>query len=682
MTKLTKTMMICLLVVLFVLAMMLVACQPPEPPVTDKVTVTFDTGIEGLTIPSQEIEKGGKATAPQVQSGYQVFGWYTTSACAVEFDFTKAINSNVTVYGKILKGQGTEASPFEISSAQALHAFTNHGTTHSYVGKLTADITYSSFVGESYTATTFNGVLDGQGHTITLEASNTGLFYKVGEQGQIKNIKVVGHIDAAVGSCGVVANHNYGTITNITTEGTSVHWNTGGTVTNGFDNGIFSVLGQVGTRSNALAQDGADAVAGAGGIVGTNYKSGSVKDCLNRMNVRAVVGGGGIAAVNYGTIEHCFNDGCVGTTGDTAANMTSAYDFSYLGGMAGINFGTITQCGNLNKVYAHRMPWLYSTENAITNYRMNIGGIAGDNIAVLEGDQYVGGIITECFSYGRIHGDMRVGGIAGQSNGYIANCAAYGFFGARYRLGGIVGYQKDEDPGIVDSCSAMFRVKSSQSNAITDSDGNSHTVETLDDGKVSANTDTIVEFYCLSKFATNSAYHNNCGNIAPIDPATGDKGSNGTSKGAELFNAIDRLTVGGTNTAWSEDSRDETSHTTPTMVAINGSYQIYLNAYLTWQQATVTAVDLNGQTTTFDARQGINYTAAPLVADGEKWKKNNSNRNMSGYLPNTGLPTQEAPAGKMVIWTTVQNDASTEWNGICRGDITVYAMLVDAPAAQ
>ena len=342
----------------------------------------------------------------------------------------------------------------------------------------------------------------------------------------------------------------------------------------------------------------------------------------------------------------------------------------------------VTQCGNLNKVYAHRMPWLYSTENAITNYRMNIGGIAGDNIAVLEGDQYVGGIITECFSYGRIHGDMRVGGIAGQSNGYIANCAAYGFFGARYRLGGIVGYQKDEDPGIVDSCSAMFRVKSSQSNAITDSDGNSHTVEPLEDGKVSANTDTIVEFYCLSKYATNSAYHNNCGNIAPIDPATGDKGSNGTSKGAELFNAIDRLTVGGTNTAWSEDATDETSHTTAAMVAINGSYQIYLSAYLTWQKATVTAVDLNGQTTTFDARQGINYTAAPLVADGDKWEKNNSNRNMSGYLPNTGLPTQEAPAGKVVIWTTVQNDASTEWDGICRGDITVYAMLVDAPAAQ
>ena len=681
MNKLTKTLTICLLAVLFVVAMLLVACQPPEPPAKDKVTVTFETGVDGLTVPAQTIDKGSKATAPQVASGYKVFGWYTTSACAVEFDFDKAIDANVTVYGKILKGEGTQASPFEIASAQALHAFTNYGATHNYVGKLVADINYSSNVGESYTATTFNGVLDGQGHTITLEASNTGIFYKLGEQGQIKDLKVVGHIEAAVGSCGVVVNHNYGTISGITTEGTEVHWNTSGTVTNGYKDGIYSVLGVVGTRSDALANGDADAVAGAGGIVGTNYASATVRDCLNRMNVRAVVGGGGIAAVNYGTIEHCFNDGCIGTTGDTASNFSSAYDFSYLGGMAGINYGTIHQCGNLNKVYAQRLPWLYSAENTTVNYRMNIGGIAGDNIAVKEGSAYVGGIITECFSYGRVHGDTRVGGIAGQSNGYIANCAAYGFFGARYRLGGIVGYQKDDDAGIVDSCSAMFRVKSSSSTPVVDGEGTSHTVEALEDGKVSANTNTIVDFYALSKYATNSAYHNNCGNFAPIDPATGDKGSNTTTKGAELFNGIDTLTVGGTNNAWVEDATDETAHTTATMVALNGSYQIYLNAYLGWQKATITAVGLDGQTKTFEARQGINYTADPLSADGDKWEKVNSNRNMSGYLPNTGLPTQTAAEGKMVIWTTVKGDASTIWDGICRGNITVYAMVVDAPAA-
>ena len=100
-------------------------------------------------------------------------------------------------------------------------------------------------------------------------------------------------------------------------------------------------------------------------------------------------------------------------------------------------------------------------------------------------------------------------------------------------------------------------------------------------------------------------------------------------------------------------------------------------------KATITAIGLDGQTKTFDARQGINYTAGPLTAKSDgKWDKPNSNRNMCGYLPNTGLPTAEVAEGKMVIWTTVKDDASTIWNGICRGDITVYAMVVDAPAAE
>ena len=173
MKKLTKTTLICLLAILCVVALALVACEQTPPPSKDKVTVTFETGIDGLTVPAQTIDKGAKASAPQIQSGYKVFGWYTTSACAVEFDFDKAIDADVTVYGKILKGEGTTESPFEVASAQALHAFTNYGATHNYVGKLVADISYSSNVGETYTATTFNGSLDGQGHTITLEASNT-----------------------------------------------------------------------------------------------------------------------------------------------------------------------------------------------------------------------------------------------------------------------------------------------------------------------------------------------------------------------------------------------------------------------------------------------------------------------------------------------------------------------------
>ncbi|MGN1040067.1 MAG: InlB B-repeat-containing protein [Candidatus Fimimonas sp.] len=685
MKKLTKYLILALLVLTFASSLALAACTQDPPDVPDgndkQVTVTFDTGVEGLAVPSQTFNKGGQATIPQIDEKYTVIGWYTTKACVTEFNFQAAVNSDVTVYGIVLEGKGTEEDPYLIGSAQALYAFTNSGSAINFVGKLTADVSYSSNSQANYLATTFNGVLDGNNHTITLEASNTGLFYKLGENAQIKNLNVVGHIEAALGSCGVIANHNYGTIANVTTKGTKIHWNTSGTTSNGYADGIYSVLGNVGIYTDAIATE-TDAVAGAGGIVGTNYATGTIKDCVNQMNVRAVVGGGGMCAVNYGTIEHCFNNGCVGTTGDTTSNMFSAYDFSYLGGMAGINYGTIKNCGNLNKVYAQRRPDLLDLSVFTTNMRKNIGGIAGYNVGEVSGNVYVGGIITECFNYGRIHGDLYVGGIAGESSGSITYCASYGLFGARGYLGGIVGRQSDGNPGLVSYCSAMMRVDSEapSTGKIEDENGVEYEVISLTNRTSDADSN-VVEFYRIAKYADHCAYHSNCGNLDAID-ATSESSTNVKSTAAKLFNTFATLNAQN-NGIWAEDVSDETNRTTATMIALNSSYPIYLNVYLAWQKATITSVGLDGTTKTFDARQGINYGEDALVlktGSKEYWAKSNSKRNLSGYLPNTGLPTQDVPAGKAVIWTTVQGDASTEWLGICRGDVTLYAMLTDAPA--
>lgn len=668
---------ICLLIGL---SFVVVGCKKTTTTTTkkplDKVVVSFVTGVDGLSIENETIDKGSMVSEPSIDDSYSVFGWYTNSLCVLSFDFSKPINADTTIYGKIIKGKGTEDNPYEVGSSQAFKVLTESGKVLEGNAIITSDFEYTATYSDLYKSSTFNGTLDGKGHKITLTASDTGMFYKLGDKARVSGIEVIGHVSASVGSCGIIANHNYGEVSSITTKGTEVHWNTSGTVTNGYANGLTSTLGVVGTRADALSKDGNDPVAGAGGIVGTNYLSGVITDCTNQMNVRSVVGGGGIASVNYGTIEHCFNDGCIGTTGDTASNLSSTYDFSYLGGIAGINYGVISKCGNLNKVYTHRMPTLYDQETMVTNYHMNIGGIAGDNIAVMENEEYVGGIITECFSYGRIHGDQRVGGIAGQSNGMITYSAAYGLFGARNLLGGIVGYQKESDPGVVSYCSAMFRVKSSQSTKVIADDGTEYDVEPLEDGKVSENTNTITNFYCLAMFASHSVFHNNCGNIAPIDPATGDKGSNTNTKGAELFNGIDALDYE-ENGIWALDNTDSEMHTTATMVAINGSYQVYLNAYLAWQKATITAYDLEGNSKTIDARQGINYLQEPLKEKSGKWDKPNSNRNLSGYLPTTGLPEINVEEGKELIWTTVKDDISTIWDGICTGDITLYAMLID-----
>lgn len=634
--------------------------------------VSFDISLEGISCADVVADGSGKISEPSLGSDVKVFGWYRDKALTQPFDFSSdRVSGDTTLYLAGMAGNGSEENPYQINCGEALKFLACANETTQSVVVITRDFSYATEVSSDYLKTVFDGSLDGAGHTINLGSENntTGIFYKLGENAVVKNLVVTGHIDAAVGSCGVVANHNYGTVSNVVTYGTELHSNTSGTVSNGYANGIYSVLGTVGNKKDAVSQNDSDAVAGAGGIVGTNYVSGVVSDCYNNMNVRAVVGGGGIAAVNYGTISDCFNNGCVGTTGDTASNMLSEFDFSYLGGITGLNYGTVTQCGNLNKVYAQRLPWLFNDDNnysmGYTNYRMNIGGIVGDNIAVKsDTDEYIGGIITECFNFGRIHGDMRVGGIAGQSNGYIADCYSYCKIGARHRLGSIVGYQKDDDYGVVTRCVGMCRISSSQSGEIVDESGISYTVEALEDGKISSKTDTISEYYVLAKYADHCVYHNNCGNIAPVDPtAEDDESTNINTTAAGVADKISTLT----NESWVVDA------TISALVGLNSSYQVYLYAHLSWQEVTVTAV-VDGTETEVKALAGINVFDI-LPVSGGKYVAS-VNRNMSGYTANI-LPSVDVPAGKKLIWTTEKDNAESVWDGVVRGNITIYSMLVN-----
>ena len=343
-----------------------------------------------------------------------------------------------------------------IDSADELRSLVNKGETITKDYELGADIYYSSFSNDLYLATIFDAKFDGKGHTIYLlseDLSDTGIFYKIGSNGSIKNLNVRAVVTAGsvVPSVGAIANFNDGLIENVNVYGENYKEDS---IT--YQDGISSTGGMVGSYAD-LDKEG-----GAGGIVGTN--NGTIKLSKNYARVSAVTGGGGIAGVNNGTIEECYNMGAVGTTGTASSNNDSAYDYSTLGGIAGLNKGTIKNCINKNQVFAARYWKLYpktdeQKENpeysTATNYRNRIGGIAGMNLAVKEADNYVGGIITGSMNFGRVHGDMRVGGIAGESSGYIADCFASCYVGARESLGGIVGYQKDDNPGVVTHCASI-----------------------------------------------------------------------------------------------------------------------------------------------------------------------------------------------------------------------------------
>ena len=491
--------------------------------------------------------------------------------------------------GQSQGGGGSEESG-EIGNALQLTKITNAGKEVTGDYQLTADITYDSFYGDEYASTIFSGTLDGQGHTITILSESlcdTGLFYKIGAGGVIKNLKIKGVIVASTlhPSVGALANYNLGTIENVATYGENFKSET---VT--YDDGISSTGGKLGDYT-CLDTEG-----GAGGIVGTN--DGTIKYSKNYMRVSAKVGGGGIAGINNGLISECYNMGAVGTTGAASSNVDPVYDYSVMGGIAGLNKGIVEKCLNKNQVFAARHYKLYpKTEEQKTNdeyfngtnYRIRIGGIVGMNLGSSEG-----GIVRDSMNFGRIHGDRRVGGIAGESSGTITNCFSSCFAGARESLGGIVGYQSEAAPGEVKYCVSINRIRSN-SRTITLEDGTEVTAPELTNNTGSTTESNIVNYYKCARVASNCLYHNNCGEINP------EGEYNVTSTGNYAQDKFEESVYNEEHWSSYVDKSDE-------IAALNGSYQVYLHNHLKWQEVTIKVVGLDKSEKELKVLKGMDYT--------------------------------------------------------------------------
>ena len=65
-------------------------------------TVSFDTGIDGVTVESQLVTEDGTAAQPTAVDAedYQLAGWYTDKDCKQAFDFSTPITSDMTLYAK------------------------------------------------------------------------------------------------------------------------------------------------------------------------------------------------------------------------------------------------------------------------------------------------------------------------------------------------------------------------------------------------------------------------------------------------------------------------------------------------------------------------------------------------------------------------------------------------------
>lgn len=247
---------------------------------------------------------------------------------------------------------------------------------------LTNDI---SIVGHFDSIPYFNGIFDGNGHTVKnyrYSGDNyiNGFINEIGSEGLVKNLT----LDAGIHSgeeaqcIGALAGINAGVIENCRVNGTV----------------------SAGTE--------------VGGLVGINQEDGFIRNSENHAQISGFYYTGGIAGKNYGTISGCKNLGNVNnsagwiqTDDENSENsllkstedkddLISIHSGVDTGGIAGYSAGVIH--GSLN--------------DAVIGYEhagYNVGGIAGRQA----------GIIMSSVNKGTVYGKKDIGGIIGQQEPYI-----------------------------------------------------------------------------------------------------------------------------------------------------------------------------------------------------------------------------------------------------------------------
>lgn len=219
------------------------------------------------------------------------------------------------------------------------------------------------YVSGSDTGNSFNGIFDGNGHTITnAYFTNTGGLFAV-NNGTIKNLTLQGTAKpTANASLGGLANTNQGTIKKCKIELKM----TSGIKILGFYGGICSH--NTGSIISCISKGNIQTHCSYGGIAYLNQK-GHITKCKTSGNIAASVTSGGIVATNdRGSITSCKNSAKLSVT-DSPNDSTLSNGGNYsIGGIAGNSWGYISNCTNSGAI---RSTLPYSC--------VNLGGIVGQN---------------------------------------------------------------------------------------------------------------------------------------------------------------------------------------------------------------------------------------------------------------------------------------------------------------
>ncbi len=293
--------------------------------------------------------------------------------------------------------------------------------------KLANDITLSTDwipVGSGSDKNTFNGVLDGNGHTIygfnvphdgEHEFKYAAMFASISPKAVVENLNIVCR------EGGGVKTQDFGDVRK-------------------FAAGI--AVNNYGVIRNCSFTGSVSSTRGSGGIACENLNT--IEKCTVNGNVSAIYTAGGIVAWNNARIVDCT---FTGKTEGTGQNLSEEW---YVGGIAAVNRNHISYC---------------TVENATVITDGRIGGIAGysdnsvyncevKNTSILQnntGDRATGGIVGNKAA-GHVTGCKvidcvitnkggRTGGIAGLSvDGGIYTCEVTAEITGNGSVGGLIGY--------------------------------------------------------------------------------------------------------------------------------------------------------------------------------------------------------------------------------------------------
>lgn len=408
----------------------------------------------------------GTATSQSISLGnLGVYASGDMTTCAqrnrsLSFSFTDGTISFPAAKALTWSGNGTQSSPFTITTAEQFEAFAESvNSGNGYSGQyivLGADIDLSTLTSKFrpvglYTDKPFLGNFNGNGHTVSGlsitqgDVPNTGLFGFAGQGSVIANVNVSGaNIESRGESTGTLVGHTKGKVSTVSVTGSNV-------VSYGQYSGGVAGYVEKGSIDNASFAGTIDGYGAIGGIVG-EAEMAPVTSCQSS------------ASMNMGGIKNFTYRGVGGITGNSiGANIskcvfsgviTEQTGYGLAGGITGSAIeDTITLCLNAGPVSS------VAPENSgsDTYPAGNAGGIAG----LIYGTQ-----INDCLNGNMVlasKDSKKMGGIVGyvagrMSNGRYAskvfNCITTGqvYTSVLQQNTGLYGTTFDADTLVFDNC--------------------------------------------------------------------------------------------------------------------------------------------------------------------------------------------------------------------------------------